>query len=227
MDNNIQHSIKSYYNELAPEYDNDRFANSYGKYIDYQEKKIMHKLMLNNDKEKTLDIACGTGRFLRYARYGLDISPNMLQQAQIKYPNRLLFEGSALYTPFEENKFSTVFSFHLIMHLDKEDTRLFLQEAYRISKPGARLIFDFPSKYRRQALNYKTEGWHASNSLSAIEIQAMCTDWILTKSYGLMFFPIHRFPSSWRRYMRRLDKWICHTFLKKYASYTIVVMERT
>lgn len=222
----MQHSIKSYYDQLAPEYDKDRFANSYGKYIDYQEKKILHKLLLNNNKEKTLDIACGTGRFLRYARYGLDISPQMLQVAQQKYSNRMLFEGSALQTPFDDATFETIFSFHLIMHLDKDDTRRFLNETARIAQQGARLIFDFPSKHRRQIINYKIEGWHASNSLSAMEVQAMTTEWILKQSYGLMFFPIHRFPSSWRRYMRRIDRWICRSFLKKYASYTIVVLER-
>ncbi len=223
----MQHSIKSYYDELAPEYDKDRFANSYGKYIDYQEKKILHKLLLNNNKEKTLDIACGTGRFLRYAKFGLDISPQMLQVAQQKYSNRMLFEGSALQTPFIDATFETIFSFHLIMHLNKDDTRLFLNETARIAQQGAKLIFDFPSKHRRQIVNYKIEGWHASNSLSAMEVQAMTTEWILKQSYGLMFFPIHRFPSSWRRFIRRIDRWICRSFLKKYASYTIVVLERT
>lgn len=223
----MQHSIKSYYNELASEYDQDRFSNSYGKYIDYQEKKVLYKLLRNNNKNKTLDVACGTGRFLRYARYGLDISPQMLQQAQLKYPDRMLFEGSALQMPFDDNMFDTIISFHLIMHLTKEDTRQFLTEAARVTKSGAKLIFDFPSKHRRQIINYKIKGWHASNSLSAMEVQAMTTDWILKQSYGLMFFPIHRFPSSWRRYIRRFDCWMCRTFLKKYASYTVVVLERT
>ncbi|SHF88420.1 class I SAM-dependent methyltransferase [Dysgonomonas macrotermitis] len=226
MNKNRQQSIKTYYNDLAPEYDHDRFANSYGKYIDYQEKKVMHKLMLHRDKETTLDVACGTGRFLRYARYGLDISPNMLEVAQRKYRNRLLFEGNASQMPFEDKKFETIFSFHLVMHLDKETTRQFLEETSRIAKPGATLIFDFPSKYRRQAINYKAENWHASNALSTIEIQAMTTQWLVKSSYGILFFPIHRFPPSTRRYLRRIDTWICRSFLKKYASYIVVILKK-
>lgn len=226
MDITNQQSIKSYYDDLAPDYNQDRFQNTYGQYIDSQERSILKHLLSSADIKKTLEIACGTGRFLEYAHFGLDISPKMLQQAQLRYPNKLLFEGSALSTPFKDSSFSTIYSFHLIMHLDREATRLFLSETARITDKGGRLIFDFPSVYRRQLIKFEAGNWHAANSLSVAEIQAMTTDWLVEKSYGILFFPIHRIPNKLRKYIQVFDNLICRSFLKKYASYNIIVLKR-
>ena len=68
----MKQEITQYYNDLATDYDKNRFANSYGKYIHLQETQILDKYITLNDISKNLDIACGTGRFLNYADYGID-----------------------------------------------------------------------------------------------------------------------------------------------------------
>lgn len=218
--------IKSYYEKLAQEYDQDRFNNTYGEYIDSQERAILNKVLSKHDINTTLDMACGTGRFLEYAKFGLDISPNMLKISHEKYPDKILLESSVLNTPFKDNSFSTIYSFHLIMHLDHADTSAFLRETARITQSGATLIFDFPSKDRRQMLNYKSVGWHASNALSVSDIEAMTSEWTVKKSEGILFFPIHRFPHAIRKYAKKIDTLLCRSFLKKYASYTIVILKK-
>lgn len=218
--------IKEYYNDLAGEYDKDRFDNTYGQYIDRQEKKIIRKLLNNNSKDKTLDLACGTGRFLEFAKYGVDISPQMLQEAHKKHPECELFEGSALQTPFKDALFETILSFHLIMHLDADTTSRFLKEAHRLLKQGGKLIFDFPSKDRRKLVNYKAKNWHAANDFTPHEIVSLCDGWILKRYYGILFFPIHRIPTSLRKPIIALDNMLCHSFLRRYASYQIVVLEK-
>lgn len=221
-----QQEIKEYYNDLASEYDKDRFDNTYGQYIDRQEKKIIRKLLKGNSKNKTLDLACGTGRFLEFAKYGVDISPQMLREAKRKHPDCELFEGSALKTPFKDALFETILSFHLIMHLDADTTTQFLKEAHRILQKGGKLIFDFPSKHRRKLVNYKADNWHAANDFTSLEIVNLMDGWILKRYYGILFFPIHRLPSSIRKPMIAADTLLCHSFVRKYASYQIVVLEK-
>lgn len=222
-----QHEIKLYYNNLAGGYDKDRFDNSYGRYIDQQEKIIISRLLKDTKKSETLDLACGTGRFLEYAQHAADISPEMLNEARSKYPDKIFDECNALDTQFEDNRFSTILSFHFIMHLDSEATKQFILETHRILKPGGKLIFDFPSKSRRQIIGYKSKGWHASNSLTIEEIKKMCSGkFNLNFSCGILFFPIHRFPKKIRRFLRNIDSWFCRSYLRKYASYIIVELEK-
>lgn len=221
-----QDIIKTYYNNLAAEYDTNRFGNTYGQYIDRQEKKIVGKLLQNNKKDATLDLACGTGRFLEFAKYGVDISPQMLLEARKKYADCELFEGSALNTPFKSELFETILSFHFVMHLNTDTTIQLMKEAHRLLKKGGKLIVDFPSKHRRKLVNYQSDNWHAANHFTPHEVANLTDGWKLKEYYGILFFPIHRFPFSIRKPMRNVDTLLCHSFLRRYASYQIIVLEK-
>lgn len=219
--------IKSYYDQLAGSYDQNRFGNTYGQYIDAQEKKLLSKLVVNASTQKTLDIACGTGRFLPYADYGIDISPEMISVAQSKFPDKHLSVQSATSTDFEDETFELLLSFHLVMHLDKETTAAFLAEAARILRPGGRLIFDAPSARRRKLLGYRASGWHGANAYRIQEISELPTaNFQLKNYYGIAFFPIHRIPRRLRRACIWLDNLLCRSFLREYASYLIFVLEK-
>lgn len=224
---NMNTEIKKYYNELATEYDDDRFANTYGQFIDNQEKKIVKRLVGTIPKENILDMACGTGRFLEFAKNGVDISPEMIKVSQQKYPDRNLFVESASDTHFEDESFDLILSFHLIMHLDKAMTKKVLDEAHRILKKGGKLIFDIPSEKRRKKINYKADNWHGANDFSMQEIVEMTSDkWKMIDYSGIMFLPIHRFPKPMRGPLLGLDTALCHSFLKEYSSYLVFFMEK-
>ena len=79
--------IVEYYDEIAPSYDEDRFNNTYGRFIDTQERKILEQL-LSDQELIIMDLACGSGRLLRYAGIGLDASTEMLQLAKNKFPEK-------------------------------------------------------------------------------------------------------------------------------------------
>jgi len=222
----MQQEIVDYYNKLAQNYDNDRFNNTYGRYIDYQEKKLVCKLLKGNDINKTVDMACGTGRFLEFARYGIDISGEMIKVAGTKFPECKLYKKSVMKTDFAGNMFATAFSFHLVMHLRKDDTILFLNEVNRILVSGGRFIFDFPSKCRRNITGLKKDNWHGANDYTLDEIKKIAENWRLRSYYGILFFPIHRFPKSFRKFLMPLDTLLCRSFLRKYASYIVVVLEK-
>ena len=66
-------AIETYYNDIASNYDQWRFGNSYGKYIDYQERAILNNWLRDLKGKNILDLGCGTGIFLDLANTGLDI----------------------------------------------------------------------------------------------------------------------------------------------------------
>jgi len=221
----MNQSIKTYYEELAGTYDENRFGNTYGRYIDKQEKHIVQQLLAGKNTSKTLDIACGTGRFLSFAQHGIDLSTNMISVAQDKFPDRNLAVSDAAQTPFEAAQFENILCFHLLMHLDKEKTQAVLDEAARILKPGGLFIVDVPSAHRRKLLNYHADGWHGANAYTVSEIQAATAASFQLKSYiGIAFFPIHRLPNRLRSAFIWLDNLLCRSFLKRFSSYFLLIL---
>lgn len=219
--------IKKYYDDLAATYDNNRFENSYGKYIDQQERLFLKSILSTNYNNKILDLGCGTGRFLNFANYGVDISPRMIEIAKSKFPNIEIKEGSVTEIPFPENYFDVIYSLHVIMHLNKEIFQSFLNESHKKLKPNGKLVFDFPSNKRRNLVNYKATNWHAANQFSLNEIIKMTShNWKINKIKGILFLPIHRFPNIIRPFFRSIDCFLCRSFLKEYASYIIVELEK-
>lgn len=219
--------VKKYYDELAPTYDSNRFENSYGKFIDEQERTFLKNILSQKTKAKILDLGCGTGRFLEFANHGVDLSPRMIEVAQSKFPTTEIREGSVSNIPFEDDYFDLIYSLHVIMHLDPKITADFLAESHKKTNQNGVLIFDFPSKKRRTLANYKPKNWHAANHFSVNEILKLTQNQWKLKSYrGIVFFPIHRFPSWIRPILISIDNFLCSSFLKEYASYLIVELEK-
>ena len=54
--------VVDYYDTIADQYDESRFDNSYGQFIDYQERRILDQLIKLPTDAKCLEMACGTGR---------------------------------------------------------------------------------------------------------------------------------------------------------------------
>lgn len=219
--------IKTYYDELASTYDQNRFGNSYGTYIDLQERAYLKKNLPPLSSNNILDLGCGTGRFLNYATHGVDISPKMIEVAKAKFPDKNINLGSVSEIPHPDAFFDILFSFHVLMHLDKPTVTDFLKESHDKLKENGRLIFDFPSQKRRRLFNYNSKGWHGANALSVKDIENLTkSDWKIKKYQGILFFPIHRFPSSMRPLLQKIDTLFCKTFLKEYSSYLVIELEK-
>lgn len=220
--------LKLYYEELASEYDRLRFNNSYGRYIDSQEREILSRWLVSSQKQSVLDLACGTGRFLSLATAGLDLSARMIEVAKTKHPDKEFIHASASHIPIESGKYDAVFALHLFMHLSKAKIQEIVNECYRILRPNGVLIFDIPSAVRRKLISYKADSWHGATSFSQEDIRQLCTGkWKFEEFVGVNFLPIHRFPDKTRPVLLPFDQFFCHSPRKFLSSYYLVKFIKT
>jgi len=223
----LSKEITTYYNNLAKEYDKDRFENSYGQYIHTQEERIVSQFLTTSNISDNLDLACGTGRFLKYAQHGSDISKEMIKMANEKLQSKNLSVESAQATTFRDKSFQNITCFHLMMHLDNKVLQEILAEANRIMRKGGLFIFDIPSYKRRKLKSARKEKWHGSNSISKNNLlQLIDKKWELVSYQGVAFFPIHRIPKPLRKYVIHLDNLFCNSILKEYSSHLVFILKK-
>ena len=219
--NDRNKEIVQYYERLAKDYDKDRFGNSYGRYIDAQERRVLDALDI--DTRKALDLPCGTGRLLDYAAHGADASENMLEVARERYKDKALTCCDAMDLPFEDHTFGTVITMHFLMHLDLETIRKVMLNVHRVLLPGGRWIVDVPSLKRRKLLDADNKGWHGNTALDYEEVESMVSGLFSVKSvHGMMMIPVHRLPDRVRMAFCGMDYRLAQiNCLKGYSSYLI------
>lgn len=214
--------VGEYYNSIADSYDESRFNNSYGRFIDAEERRILNRLIDVTQQSQRLEIACGTGRLTNYATHGLDVSANMMAIARRRHERVEFREASATETGYPDNSFDLVYSFHLLMHLDTDTIRQIFHEVYRILRPGGRFIIDIPSRKRREFLHHKQASWHGGTQLSNADVEVMADGLFkINRSFGVMMLPVHKLPVFMRRPLTRLDYAMANGWLKEYSSYLV------
>lgn len=99
---------------------------------------------------KLLEVGCGEGRGVEVlmenieSYLGIDKIQEVIDKLKEKYPNAVFQQ--AVIPPFkdlEDNSFDTVVSFQVIEHIQND--RLFLEEIYRVLKPGGMAIISTPN----------------------------------------------------------------------------------
>lgn len=214
--------VVNYYNTIADSYDESRFNNSYGQFIDAEERRILNALVDVERMPQRLEIACGTGRLTNYATHGLDASANMMALARKRHEKVEFREASATDTGYPDASFDLVYSFHLLMHLDKDTIRQIFDEVYRILRPGGRFIIDIPSRKRREFLHHRQASWHGGTQLASDDIVDMAKDlYKVNSSHGVMMLPVHKLPVFMRKPLIGFDYALANGFLKEYSSYLV------
>lgn len=223
----MSEEITKYYNDLAKDYDADRFSNSYGQYIHRQEGEIIIKYLDEKETDFNLDLACGTGRFLKYADYGIDISKEMVEISKKKYPQKKISIEDAENLSFHDSFFNNVISFHFFMHLNISCMRNILNEVNRVLKKDGYFIFDIPSEKRRKFTGYQSSNWHGGNQISIKSLKKLISsEWELVATHGTVFFPIHRLPKKLRKGLVMFDSFMSNSFLKEYSSHLIFILRK-
>lgn len=96
-----------------------------------------------------LDVGCGTGANLsmmqRYGRVvGLDVSDDALQFCKERCI-AVLTKGDAAALPYADNTFEMVLLMDVLYHREVRDKFAPLREAYRVLKPGGRVLLNVPA----------------------------------------------------------------------------------
>lgn len=139
--------VKKFWDEIADIYEkenkkvskthNQRFIEAI-KYFDL------------NDRDKVLNIWSRTGSAIPFLRnknknielYNLEVSPQMLKIAQVKFPHENFSQTDLLRLNFPDNYFNNILSLETLEHCP--EPLVFLKEFYRTLKPEGKLILSAP-----------------------------------------------------------------------------------
>ena len=125
---------------------------------------------------RLLDLACGTGRFLRETMrafprlqaMGLDLSPNYAERARAMvapWPHVDVIEGQAEVLPLEDESLDMIVSIYLFHELPEKIRGKVIDEAARVLKPGGAFIVADSLQFGDNEgldgiLEYFPEGFH-------------------------------------------------------------------
>jgi ubiquinone/menaquinone biosynthesis C-methylase UbiE len=111
-----------------------------------------------------LDVGCGRGEILSktaqmgvraigidYAETAVQFSRDLVKQDETFEHPVGVYQASALYLPFEANSFDRVLMLDIVEHLYPEELSVALDEAFRVLRPGGRLVIHTaPNKWYDQ-----------------------------------------------------------------------------
>lgn len=120
-----------------------------------------YKEILRNSKV-ILDVGCGGGYALNYlknycegnflkigrkriAAYGVDISQINIERAKKNYPHITFKVCDGQSIPFSDNFFDFIFMCSVTVHIPRRFTKNYIQEFYRVLKPGGFALVQFVS----------------------------------------------------------------------------------
>ncbi|MBN1247572.1 MAG: class I SAM-dependent methyltransferase [Anaerolineae bacterium] len=102
---------------------------------------------------QVLDVGCGRGEILRrtsklgahafgidYASVAVRLSRQMATQIQSDELPVGVYQASALYLPFQADTFDRILMLDIVEHLYPAELDLAMREAYRVLKPGGRIV---------------------------------------------------------------------------------------
>ena len=147
MSDDITESIRESYDRLADEYTRRIFNELEHKPFDREQLDRFAAEVA--DIGEVCDMGCGPGHVARYLReagasvFGLDLSPQMLEQARQLNPDISFREGNMLALDLQDGTLAGIAAFYAIVNIPKESLPLVFQEMQRVLRPGGLLLLAF------------------------------------------------------------------------------------
>lgn len=111
--------------------------------------------------DKVLDYGCGNGRLIdmlkekRVDYWGVDISGNLINLAQFKYPGQNFQKISSQSSlPSPDNYFNKIVSIAVFHHFPEEHAQKMAKELYRIIKPGGIVVITVWNLWQKRFWKY-------------------------------------------------------------------------
>lgn len=220
-------SPAEYYERIADRYRDDRFGNSYGRFIDDAERRWLRDCLAKRPDGPVLDLACGDGRLSALADLGIDASDGMLHIARAANPRQTFLRASATALPCADGSLAAVFALHLAMHLPASELRLLFAEVRRCLRPGGLLMIDAPGRLRRRIRPHRSDiaAWHGHSAYDRDEILALADRYAPVSCTGLLMLPLHRIPARLRPFCADIDRVLCRA-MRPLASYQLLCLRR-
>ena len=120
-----------------------------------------------------LELGCGEGRGvellapLATSYVGIDKIKSIIEKLQTSFHDYEFQDGIFPPFPFQENQFDTIVTFQVIEHIKKDEE--FIQEIYRVLKPGGRALITTPNIKMTLSRN----PWHI-REYTAEELETLC-----------------------------------------------------
>lgn len=147
MSDDVTHSIRKSYDELANEYTRRIFNELEQKPFD---RELLDRLAAEvTDIGEVCDMGCGPGHVARYLHeagasvFGLDLSPGMLEQARQLNPDISFREGNMLELDLQDATLAGIAAFYAIVNIPQESLPVVFREMQRVLRPGGLLLLAF------------------------------------------------------------------------------------
>jgi ubiquinone/menaquinone biosynthesis C-methylase UbiE len=147
MTDKITQSIRESYDRLADEYARRIFNELQGKPLD---RELLNRFAVQvAGRGDVCDMGCGPGHVARHLRdagatvFGLDLSPQMLQQARQFSPDISFREGNMMALDLQDGTLAGIAAFYAIVNIPKESLPVVFREMARVLQPGGLLLLAF------------------------------------------------------------------------------------
>ncbi|MEI7792881.1 MAG: class I SAM-dependent methyltransferase [Candidatus Berkelbacteria bacterium] len=139
--------------------DYNRIAPLFSRTRDYLPEDIIALKQYVKPKSHVLDLGCGNGRLYELFQNdgvsytGVDVSENLINIAQERYPSAAFQVSDPLKTTFSDSSFDVVFNLAVFHHIPSTQLRVaYLKEIRRILKPKGKLVFTVWNLWARKGM---------------------------------------------------------------------------
>jgi ubiquinone/menaquinone biosynthesis C-methylase UbiE len=147
MDLNDPISVRADYDRIAEDYARKIFGELQHKPFD---RELLTRFAATVEGHGSIcDMGTGPGHVARFLRdagaevFGLDLSPNMLEQARRLSPDIAFCEGNMLALDLEDESLAGITAFYAIANIPAGSLANVFREMYRVLKSGGTLLLSF------------------------------------------------------------------------------------
>lgn len=145
MDQRSILELEDSYNRIAKEYVERIFNELEHKPLDRQ----LLDRFADSVTGRACDLGCGPGHIARYLRErgvdvcGIDLSPEMVEQARLLNPGIEFEQGNMLSLDVADNAWGGIAAFYSIIHIPRAEVVAALSEMKRVLRPEGLLLLSF------------------------------------------------------------------------------------